>query len=81
MMYHSFMRTTVNLDEDVLQAARELAAQRGSTIGQVLSELARRGLRPEREPEASRGGVPLLPPREGAGPVTLESVRRLLDEE
>ena len=75
------MRTTVNLDEDVLQAARDLAAVRRSTLGQVLSELARKGLQGDREPARTRNGVPLLPRRPGARTVTTEAVRRLLDEE
>ena len=76
-----FMRTTVNLDEDVLQAARELAAVRRATLGQVLSELARKGLQPDREPAPTRNDVPLLPRREGSGMVTTEAVQRMLDEE
>ena len=40
------MRTTLEIDDDVLQAAKEIAASRGSTAGKVLSELARRGLQP-----------------------------------
>jgi hypothetical protein len=35
------VRTTLDLDDDVLQAARELAALRGQTIGAVVSALAR----------------------------------------
>ena len=35
------MRTTLNLDDDVLSAVKELARLRGSTAGQVLSALAR----------------------------------------
>jgi hypothetical protein len=38
------MRTTLDLDEDVLLAAYELARQRGTTIGKVLSTLARQTL-------------------------------------
>ena len=75
------MRTTVNLDEDVLQAARELAAVRHSTVGKMLSELVRKGLRTGREVGRTRNYVPLLPAREGSGPVTAESVHRLLEEE
>lgn len=41
------MRTTVTLDDDVYQAARTLAATAGRSLGDVLSELARRGLRPQ----------------------------------
>jgi len=38
------MRTTVDIDEDVLQAARGLARREGKTIGKLLAALARRGL-------------------------------------
>ena len=38
------MRTTLNIDDDVLVAAKELAKQEGKTAGQVVSELARRAL-------------------------------------
>jgi hypothetical protein len=71
------MRTTVNIDEDVLQAARKLAGNRGTTIGRVLSELARRGL------EAPvRNGVPILPrPPRGSRKLTMEMVNRLRDED
>lgn len=39
------MRTTVTLDDDVFQAARAQAHASGKKLGQVLSQLARRGLR------------------------------------
>ncbi len=38
------MRTTVDIDDTVLAAARSLARARGVSLGQALSELARRGL-------------------------------------
>jgi hypothetical protein len=38
------MRTTLDIDDDVLQAARELAKRRRGTVGKLLSELARKGL-------------------------------------
>ena len=38
------MRTTLDIDDDVLQAAKELARRERKTAGQILSELARRGL-------------------------------------
>ncbi len=40
------MRTILNLDDDVLQAARALSRRRGKPIGVVISELIRRGLGP-----------------------------------
>jgi hypothetical protein len=38
------MRTTLDIDDDVLQAAKELARRERKTAGRVLSELARRGM-------------------------------------
>jgi len=38
------MRTTVNIDDDVLMAAKERARRERRSTGEVLSELARRGL-------------------------------------
>ena len=38
------MRTTLDIDDDLLQAAKELARAEGKTAGQVISELARKGL-------------------------------------
>ena len=74
------MRTTLDLDEDVLQAAKELAAQRGTTAGKVISELARAGLRPAASGPRMRHGVPLLPARPDERPVTAAAVNRLRDE-
>jgi len=72
------MRTTLDIDDDVLQAAKELAAARRRTAGEVLSELARKGLEPTRRVRI-RNGVPLLPPEPGRI-VTVEMVEKLLDE-
>ena len=72
------MRTTLELDDDVLNAAKELAAARGSTTGKVLSELARKGLETPRSARV-RNGVPLLPRRSGA-PRTMKQVNDLRDD-
>ena len=74
----STMRTTLELDDDVLHAAKEIAAARGSTAGKVLSELARKGLETPR-PARMRNGVPLLPRRSGA-PRTMKEVNDLRDD-
>ncbi|MGH9464321.1 MAG: CopG family transcriptional regulator, partial [Thermoanaerobaculia bacterium] len=77
----SGVRTTLDIDADVLQAAKELAAARRTTAGRVLSELARRALAPEAERAGrQRHGVPVLPAQRDARPVTLEIVNRLRDE-
>jgi hypothetical protein len=74
------MRTTLDIDDDVLQAAKEIAASRASTAGKVLSELARTALTPS-GPARARNGVPVLPRRpRGAPRPTLTLVNRLRDE-
>ena len=65
------MRTTLDLDDDVLQAAKEIAAAQGTTAGKVLSDLARKALAPARM--KIRNGVPLLPRRPaGSPPLTMD---------
>ena len=74
------MRTTLDIDEDILNAAKELATLRRSTAGQVLSELARKGLQ-RRESGEVRNGVPLLPRRpESAARPTMHLVNSLRDD-
>ena len=77
------MRTTLDIEDDVLQAAKELAQRDGTTAGRVISDLARRGLasgsdkvRPRTK---LRNGVPVLPRRDEI--ITLDKVRRLMDDE
>lgn len=75
------MRTTLDVDEDVLLAVKELARLRRSTAGRVLSDLARSALRqPDDDQAAIRNGVPLLLPRRDEGVVTPEVVDRLMDD-
>jgi hypothetical protein len=76
----SSVRTTLDIDDDVLEAAKEIAANRAVSAGRVLSELARRALEPARAPRV-RNGVPLMPRRaKGSRRPTLELVNRLRDE-
>jgi hypothetical protein len=73
------VRTTLTLDDDVLQAAKELAASRGLTTGRVISDLARAALTPSRR-ESMRNGVLLLPPRASGSLVpTMRLVNDLRD--
>jgi hypothetical protein len=75
------MRTTLDIDEDLLRTVKKLAATRRSTAGKILSELARTALEPSRRSaNRRRNGVPLLPPRQGEGPVTMAMVSSLRGE-
>jgi hypothetical protein len=74
------MRTTLDIDEDVLQAAKELAASRRRTAGQVISELARKGLEPAHRARV-RNGVPVLARRPPTAPrPTMKLVNELRDK-
>ncbi len=79
------MRTTLNIDDDVLNAAKEIGRRRRKTAGEVISELARRGLTEGastkapavRGPKASYGFAPL--PARGVV-ITDALVNRLREE-
>ena len=76
------MRTTLDIDEDVLQAATEIGEFHGVTAGKVLSDLARKALTPTGPAPKVRNGVPLLPRRPAGAPLlTLKFVNELRDEE
>ncbi len=76
------MRTTLDIDADVLLAAKEIAAKEKTTTGAVISRFARSGLAGVRQAGATtslRNGVPVI---RGTGHiVTLQHVRSLMEEE
>jgi hypothetical protein len=75
------VRTTLEIEDDVLQAARELAENRGTSIGKVISELVRAALESPRSSVRVRQGVPLIQRRRrGSRKPTLDLVNRLRDE-
>ena len=73
------MRTTLDIEEDVLLAAKEMARQKGMTVGRVLSDLARKSLT-RKSSAIKKDGLPLFPVQPDAGIVTLELVNQLRDE-
>lgn len=74
------MRTTLEIDDDVLAAAKELASGQKTTAGKVISDLVRQALtQPLRSKVIYRNGLPVLPKRGGV--VTRELVERLAEEE
>lgn len=79
LRYTDDVRTTVRIDDDVLDAARELAAAEGKTVGAVLSELARRTLRPT--PIRAGADFPVFDVAPDAPPITPEDVARAQDED
>ena len=74
------MRTTLNLDDDVLRAVKEIAELRDSTAGEVLSELARSALVATPTQDTVRNGVPILAPTADEAIVASDIVDRLQDD-
>ena len=81
------MRTTLDIADDVLFAAKELARREKKPLGQVISELARRAFaQPAETPPGLHVAEPLaaygihpLPPRGVV--ISNELIDRLRDEE
>jgi hypothetical protein len=81
------MRTTLDIDSDVLAAAKEMAAKEKSTAGRIISEVFRRGIQTAGETSKTtrsgqftmKNGIPLMPSRGSI--VTSEHVRKIMDEE
>jgi hypothetical protein len=74
------MRTTLELEDDLVHAAKQLARQRNATMGEVVSQLMRQGLERKNAPPM-RNGVPLFVPKPGAAKPDLDLINRLRDEE
>lgn len=80
VMYDAVMpRTTLSLDSDVLELAREHARRRGHSLGEAVSELVRRGARRELSLEHS-GPFAVVRLPSDSPVVTPEHVTRALDD-
>jgi hypothetical protein len=79
------MRTTLELDDDVLAAAKELARQQGRSTGAVVSVLLRQaliGAPPSTTKARGRAGVAGFRPFASRGKaVTNDTIRALRDAE
>jgi predicted transcriptional regulator len=79
------MRTTLEIDDDVLEAAKALARQTDRTAGAVISQLARRALTtsaaPSRTKKATKGIGGFVPFETRGGIVTSEQIDRLREHD
>lgn len=73
------MRTTIEIDDDVMAAVRSLAHVERRPMGSVLSRLARRGLQSSVVTTTGRGGFPVFDVPAGGRPITSEAVRAAQD--
>ena len=70
------MRTTINLDADIVPLVKDYAASRAISLGQAISQLVRRGLS-VRIPTRMGNGLLVFNLPEDSPLVTSEQVRRL----
>jgi hypothetical protein len=75
------VRTTIDIDDDVLLLAKRLAQERAQSLGQVVSDLIRRGLRTSPRIAARPNAIPILSSKRAARPVTARDVGGLLESE
>jgi len=73
------MRTTLTLDDEVLELAARQAKLRGVSLGQTVSDLVRRGLSAATPAQAKDGLVMFHLPADSPK-VTTDDVRRLESE-
>jgi len=75
------MRTTLTIDDDLLAAARNQARAKSVSVGRILSDWARRGLRATPQSNISyESGFPVFQVPENAHPITLDDIKKLEDE-
>ena len=74
------MRTTIDLDDELLRTAKAISDVNHQTLSRVISDLAWKGLRPELPSHTTRNGFPVLQASPTAKPVTTEHVREMAGE-
>ena len=78
------MRTTLDIADDVLQAAKERARREKRTAGEIISELARSALNAPSEPTRAKAPKPrhgFRPFPKRGGIVTNELIDRLREDD
>ena len=76
------MRTTLDIDEAVLAAAKEIAEARNSSAGAIISELALKGLSQTSSQAGGKGsGFPVFSIPGNAKPLTSATVKLVLSDE
>ncbi len=81
MSYAQSMRITLDIEDELLLTVKEIAKQRRTTAGRVVSNMIRESLQPKTFKLEYRDGVPLLPRRPNGPVITSELVNRLRDED
>jgi len=74
------MRTTLNIDDDVMEILKSYAEARSVGLGKAASELVRRGIEAPLETRMVNGFCTVVLPK-GTAKITSEQVKRLLEDE
>ncbi len=77
--YDAEMRTTISIDDELLNIARSMAEQKNASIGTVVSDLIRSGLHRRTEYKID-DGLPVFEARDSSQVITLEDVKKVEDE-
>jgi hypothetical protein len=76
------MRTTLNIDDSVLAAAKEIADANNSSAGAVISDLARKGLSfTSGQVTRKKSGFPVFSVPAGAKPLTSGTIKAIFSDE
>ena len=75
------MRTTLSLDQDIYEAALQLSKTSGKRLGEVVSDLARRGLQPRKPRADKKRRFPVFEVSADAPPIVLSKFQKIIDEE
>lgn len=74
------MRTTLEIEDDVLEVAKDLARHQCVSLGKVVSQLLRKGIQPTESGQTIRNGLRIVHRPTNATPVTLEVVNQFRDD-
>lgn len=75
------MRTTLDIEKDVLEVAKGVARYQCVSLGKAVSLLMRKGIQFPREKQIVRNGLRIVTRPPNANPVTLEIVNQIRDDE
>jgi hypothetical protein len=79
IMHRPVVRTTLNLDDDILELAARQAKLRGVSLGKTVSDLLRKGLNAS-TPAQYKGGLVVFHLPADSPKVTTDDVRRIETE-
>jgi hypothetical protein len=74
------VRTTLDLEDDLLAIARSMASHQRVSLGKAVSLLMRKGIEPSAQSTEVRNGLRVISRPAGATPVTLDIVNQLREE-